>query len=151
MSLVSRYQKQIDFNNSFFVGDLELKESKNEKSIEENLCVKIEVNAPIYAWNYFYNNSIDEDDFIYEEDLELSSFKLEGDGKSIYIELTGDNKIQQLQDLLSKLFNEKHREYSENYGYSCFKFAESPFFFKSDNKKYEITINNYKVKLFELV
>jgi hypothetical protein len=151
MSLVSRYQDQIDFSNSFIIGDLELKEAENEKNTEENLCVKIEVDAPIYAWNYFHNNSIDEDDFIYEEDLDISSFKLEGDGKSIYIELTGNNKIQQLQDLLSKLFNEKHREYSEEYGYSGFKFKESSFFFKSDNRKYEITINDYKVKLFELV
>ena len=149
MKLKNKFENCIKFNDNFNNKTTKFKETKVIPDITEDFCFKLEVEAPLYAWNYFNNNSIDEDEFLYQHDLEIEEFRVEKDNNSLLIALYGNNKIESLQKLITALFNEKHYDYDNEFGFSNFSFNKSAFFFKEKNKNYKIEIDNFKIKVLE--
>lgn len=116
---------------------------------DNDICLRVNATAPLYSWNYFDKYPIDEDEVIFDKELDVEFFKIKKDDDSLLIALYGNNKIASLQRLLNIFFNEKDFDYDSDIGFSGFEINNTTFFFQDKEKHcVKIKIENFKVKAY---
>lgn len=149
MELKEHFKNNLTFNREFTEKNKTFIKSETKPKLINDICLKFKAKAPLHSWKYFERTQINEEEVVYEKDLDINSFEIKKEKDSLLIAIYGNNKAEALQQILNIFFNERNKDYDPEIGFSGFEIEENPFYMESDGSCIKVQIKEFKVLFYE--